>query len=331
MSKFKKSALIAIIGVVIAAAILMVLSKTGNNPVANVINTIFSPVQTAVVTISRPIKNFAQYISEMKDFKEENERLKSELATLKKEARNQEEYKKENTRLKKLLDLSDELTNCETVAAKIVAHEPQNWFYSLMINKGSKDGIKVSDVVITESGLVGKISEVGLNWARVSTVLDSSNAVGVKLTRTGDSGIAEGDSELLKKRRFKLDYILRQTSVINGDMLETSGLGGVYPPGLSVGRIEEIEFNNTGELVKAIIQPAVDFQDLYEVLVVTRWEMSRYDKDEVMQEIEEEEKNNEPPQTTLVPIADDAEENISDEQIESQTLETDEESGVEEE
>ena len=242
----------------------------------------FSPVQSAVVKVTEPVKNFVSYLYEMKNFKEENERLKSELETLKKESRNQEEYKRENTRLKKLLQLTDELENCETVPAKVVAYEPGNWFYTVVINKGSKQGIKVSDVVITGSGLIGKVTETGLNWSRVSTVLDSGNAVGIKLTRTGDVGIAEGDAELLKKRRFKLDYISKDPSVISGDLLETSGLGGIYPPGLSVGTVEEIELDNTGELVKAVVRPAVDFEDLYEVVVVTYWEPAVYDRDRVM-------------------------------------------------
>ena len=88
------------------------------------------------------------------------------------------------------MQLTDDMSNCETVPAKIVSFEQENWFYSVVINKGERDGIKLSDVVISESGLVGKVSEVGYNWARVSTILDADNSIGVKLTRTGDVGIA---------------------------------------------------------------------------------------------------------------------------------------------
>lgn len=267
----------------IAAAILLtIISRLGSNPVSNAVNMVFSPVQSLVVKACEPVKDFFSYLSEMKNLKEENELLKSELDTLKKESRNKEEYKKENTRLKRLLQLTDDMAGCETVPAKIVSFEPGNWFYSLVINKGSKDGIKVSDVVISESGLVGRISEVGVNWARISTILAPDNSIGIKLTRTGDVGIAEGDTELLKKRRFKLDYISKNISLISGDLIETSGLGGVYPAGLSVGTIEEVELDNTGELVKGIVKPAVDFDSLYEVVVVTYWEPAVYDKNQVI-------------------------------------------------
>lgn len=282
MSKFKKRALMVMGSVILVTIVLGVFSIRGNNPVADAVNTIFSPVQSLTVKIARPVRNFVSYLTQMKEYKEENERLKSELETLKKENRNQEEYKKENNRLKKILQLTDDLANCETVPAKIIAFEPGNWFHSLVINKGKNDGIKVSDVVITSAGVVGKVTEVGINWSRVSTLLDTANSLGIKMTRTGDVGIVEGDAELLKKRCFKLDYIAKNTSVIMGDVLETSGLGGIYPPGLAVGTIEEIMLDNTGELVKAIVKPAVDFDALYEVVVVTYWEPAVYDREKVM-------------------------------------------------
>lgn len=282
MSKLKKRTIIVLICTAAAAAILAVAAKIGNNPVSNVINTVISPAEAAVVRITRPVKNFFTFIGEMKTLKEENELLKSELNTLKKENRSREEYKRENTRLKRLLQLTDDMSNCETVPAKIVSFEQENWFYSVVINKGERDGIKLSDVVISESGLVGKVSEVGYNWARVSTILDADNSIGVKLTRTGDVGIAEGDTELSKKRRLKLDYISKNISLISGDLIETSGLGGVYPPGLSVGTVEEVKPDSTGELTEGTVKPAVDFDNLYEVVVVTYWEPAMYDKNQVM-------------------------------------------------
>lgn len=284
----KKRTLITVATVVLLAAVLGIVSKMGTNPVSSAVNTVMSPVCSAVARVCRPVKEFFTFVSEMKDLKEENEILKSEVANLKKESRNQEEYKKENTRLKKLLNLTNELDGCETVAARITAFEPGNWFYSLVINKGSKSGIKKSDVVITESGLVGKVEEVGINWARVSTILDSGNSIGISLSRNGNVGIAEGDTELLKQRRFKIDYISKNASLISGDLLETSGLGGIYPPGLAVGTIEEVELDSTGELVKGIVKPAVDFENLYEVVVITKWDEKQYNKEQVTAEYGEE-------------------------------------------
>lgn len=290
MSNIRKKSAIVLAVVVGVCVILTIIAKLGNNPVSNAINSVFSPVETVVAKVTSPVRNFFGYLGDIKNFREENEILKSEIETLKKESRNQEELKKENTRLKKLLQLTDELDNCVTVPAKVVGYEPGNWFYTLTINKGKNQDIKVSDVVITKSGVVGKVIEVGSNWSRISTILDPGNSVGIKLTRSGDVGIAEGDLELLKKKNLKLGYIFKETSVISGDLLETSGLGGIYPPGLSVGTIDEIELDNTGEIIKAVIKPSVNFDELYEVIVVTHWENMEYDKDRVLKEYNEEHK-----------------------------------------
>lgn len=281
---FKKRAVITLSVAVLLAVATGICVRAGVSPVSNAVNTVMTPVGSALVRVCRPVKNFVSFVSEMKDLKAENELLKSELAMLEKENKSKEEYKKENTRLKKLLNLTEEIESCETVAARIASFEPGNWFYSIVINKGSKDGIKKADTVICESGLVGKVSETGYNWARVSTILDPNNAVGIRIVRNGVPGIVEGDSELLKEKRLKLGYIAGNASPVNGDLLETSGLGGVYPPGVSVGTVEEAELDGTGELAKGIIKPSADFENLYEVIVITSWTDKIYDKDRVTAE-----------------------------------------------
>ena len=284
MSKSKKRILIILGTVLLVSVLLGIISRTGNNPVANAVNTVFSPVQSLVTTVKNPFKRCFSYIADMKTFKSENERLKSELEILKKESRSAEEYKKENTRLKKILNLTEELEGVKTVPAKVIGFEPQNWFDSIIINKGTYHGIEKDDVVIVESGLVGKVAETGLNWSRVSTVFDSLNSIGVKITRSGDVGIVEGDVELAKKNMMKLGYISKETALINGDLIETSGLGGIYPPGILVGTVETTETDSAGELVNAMVKPAVNFSDIYEVVVMTEWSEKVYDTDKLLEE-----------------------------------------------
>lgn len=319
MSKLKKRIIVSLICTACAAAAITVLSRTGNNFVSNGVNTVLSPMGAMAQRVTQPVKNCFTFLAEMKGLKEENELLKSELNTLKKESRSKEEYKKENTRLKRLLNLTDELDNCETVPAKIVSFEQDNWFYSVMINKGEKDGIKLSDVVITENGLVGKISEVGYNWARVSTILDPKNAIGVKLTRTGDVGIAEGDTELLKKHRLKLGYVSKNTSLISGDLLETSGLGGIYPPGISVGTVEEVRADTVGESSNGILKPSVDFDNLYEVVVVTYWETAVFNKESLRTEYAAENARESGRNPNSVAVRELPEEDTSDEETENES------------
>jgi len=272
MSVKKKKISIVLVVVTIAIALLVVISRVGHNPVSNAVKTVLVPFETVVAKISAPIKEFTDFVKNAKNYQKENEQLLIELETVKRQNKSAEEYKKENARLKKLLQLSEELKTCDTVPAKIVSYEPNNWFYSMIINKGTKSGIKVSDVVISDAGVVGQITEVGYNWARISTILDSNQALGIRLSRTGDVGILEGDVHLIKDRCCKISHISKNTTVISGDLLETSGLGGIYPPGLSVGKVMSVTTDNTGELTEAVVQPSVDFDGLHEVLVVTKWE-----------------------------------------------------------
>jgi len=271
MSFFKNKIVVAIISVTMAVLILGgVAGLTGRGSmVANAVGVIFSPVQRLVSYITSSIDGCVVFMYEMKSYKEENARLVSEVNRLKKENRTVEDYKAENERLTELLGLKDAMVQYETKAARIVAYEPNNWYETLVINKGMSDGISVGNVVMTGEGIVGQITEVGANWARISALINMDNAVGVRNARTGDIALVEGDISLSKEGFCKMTFMSQNASVIVGDMVETSGLGGVYPAGMTVGKVNEIFSDNSGVMQYAVIEPAVDFDDLREVLVIT--------------------------------------------------------------
>lgn len=271
MSFFKNKIVIAIICVTVAVFILGgIMGWTGGEgPVGNAVGVIFSPAQKLTSLVTSSIDRFTVFVWEMKSYKEENERLVNEINELKKENRSIEDYKSENDRLTELLGLKESMAEYNTVAARIIAYEPDNWYETIVINKGEKDGIKPETVVMTGSGVVGQVAEVGTNWARVSAIINIDNSVGVRVVRTGDIAITEGDVALSKDGYCKMSFMSKNASVIVGDMLETSGLGGVYPAGMMVGKVREISSDNSGSMQYAVVEPAVDFNDLREVLVIT--------------------------------------------------------------
>ncbi len=249
-------------------------SRSGDNPAAKAVNFVLTPIQSKLNQwILNPVNEFISYISNMKEFKEENERLKAENQELSSKVKDISEYIAENDRLKELLEIKNELTEYETVAAKVAAYEPDNWFSYITIDKGSSSGIKKSDPVITAQGLLGQVTDVGKNWAKISTIINSESSVGVRIVRNGEIGILEGDVKLSKSNKSKLAYLVSNASIIPGDILETSGLGGIYPPGLMVGKISEMQTNNMGRLDYAIVEPFVNFDNLYEVIVITKWSL----------------------------------------------------------
>ena len=274
MSFFKKKIWLIFIIIIAVTIGIAYISRSGDNPAANAVNFVLTPIESKLNQwIVRPVDEFISYIANMKEFKEENERLKVENQDLSAKVKDISEYIAENDRLKKLLEIDNELTEYTTVAAKVAAYEPDNWFSYITIDKGSSSGIKESDPVITAQGLLGQVTDVGRNWAKISTIINSESSVGVRITRNGEIGILEGDVKLSKSNKSKLAYLVSNASIISGDILETSGLGGIYPPGLMVGKITEMQKNNMGQLDYAIVEPFVDFNNLYEVLVITQWSL----------------------------------------------------------
>ena len=261
-SFFKKRGVQA--AAIITAVILIcagIMHFGGSNPVAVVLRTVLSPFQHGVAYLSHKVL-------EMKSYKDENERLVSEVNELKKQNRDITNYREENERLREMLDLKESLTGYSTIPASIIAYSANNWYDTLQINKGTLAGVNVGNAVITPDGVVGKITEAGPTWSLVSTILNPDNAMGVRISRTGDVAVVEGDSELYSNNYCKMTFIDKGSSLIIGDLLETSGSGGVYPAGLSVGAIRAIDSDATGNLNYATVEPLVDFDKLYEVLVI---------------------------------------------------------------
>lgn len=281
MSFFKKKLWMVFLIILALAVILAAISKGGNNPVSNAVNTVITPIQSVCIKITKPVSNFFDYFGNMKQYKNENEELKQKNNQLEAKIKDVSEYIEENERLKKLLDISYTQNEYETVVARVVDFEPDNWFSYLTIDKGSKDGIEVSDTVITASGLVGQVTSVGYNWAKISTIINQESSAGVRIVRNGEIGIAEGDNKLSRTYKCKLGYLVANASVIAGDILETSGLGGIYPPGLMVGKITEVSKDNMGRLDYAVIEPFVNFSDLFEVIIITEVLDNDYEYNEV--------------------------------------------------
>lgn len=174
----------------------------------------------------------------------------------------------ENNRLRKLLELKERYPSFNTIAATIIAKDGGNYSRFITIDKGSQNGIKVNQAVISNEGLVGLVFEVGYNWAKIQTILDTSTSVGCRIVRTGDISITEGDISLINSGLLKLLYISKQFTISEGDIIETSGLGEIYPRGIVIGRIKEIKISQNANTQFATIIPSVNFSNIYEVLVI---------------------------------------------------------------
>lgn len=244
-------------------------SKIKVSFVGNVVNVIVTPIQKLITNTGNSISNFFGYFSDVDAIRNENKSLKEENAELLTQIEILKVKETENESLRSLLGLKKSLTNLETEGAQIVARDISNWFSSFTVDKGTADGIAIDQTVIANNkALVGRVYEVGSNWAKVVVITDPECSVGVYAERSREYGVTEGDAHLQKEGKLKLSYISQNTSLLVGDTLLTSGLGGVFPEGLIVGKVQNIKTDVQGISQYATVIPMCDIDRLKTVLII---------------------------------------------------------------
>lgn len=234
----------------------------------NAAGVVVSPVQKFFSSIGNSVGGFFEFVGNMKGYQEENEKLSEQVEQQGQRLREMEAFEKENQRLRALLELKDNNADKDMVGCEVIAKDPGNWFDVFTLDKGKNYNIKKNDVVVTNKGLVGRITEVGNNWAKVVAIIDTDSSVGAVLTRTQDIAIVDGDMALSGSGQCRLSSVTSGSSLVVGDEVETSGLGGIYPKGILIGTVSEVKTDATGYSQYAIIDTAVDFERIREVLVI---------------------------------------------------------------
>jgi len=275
---FKNRAVIALLvtaAIILAMAVASVMFEGEASPLSNAVRVILTPFRTAASGISGFIRNTYTYFYEVEELKAENEALRVTIAEMEEKIRESEQALEENARLRELLDLSERRRDFKYVMAEIVSRYSSNWASTFTIGKGSMHGIEPFDCVINEQGfLVGYVSEVGTNWSIITTVIDTDIELGAMIARTRESAVAEGDFALMSEGKLKLTYLPEDTVLLNGDVIYTSGVGGVYPKGIRIGTVTKVQTDASGMGNYAIIEPAVDLDKLTQVFVITDFDIS---------------------------------------------------------
>ena len=264
---------IAVLSVASLIAILLcVLSvfSSSSAVLPNVAGTIATPFRAAGTAITNKIDEWLSYFTEFDAMKAENEQLKKELAQLEADIRQAEYDREENRLLRELLNLTEQRRDLTFESALIVERDASNWASLLTVNKGTFHGIAVGDCVIDQYGnLVGVVSQAGLNWATVRTLLDSETGIGARVFRSGQNAVAQGDFALMNEKRLSLGYLSTDSDVMSGDLIVTSGLGDYLPSGLVIGYVEELRTSDDGLSRRAIIAPETSIDDLTELFIIT--------------------------------------------------------------
>jgi len=251
---------------------LVLISYTGQDrpaltPVEKIIKGVVTPLESGVTRVLNSIGDAVGSVFTIGSIKEENKNLKQRVSTLESENLLLKEYEYQNLRLRELLIFKDTVSRSyETVYASVVALNPSNTDKTVTINRGENDGVRKNMAVVTSLGLVGHVINVSGNSAEVMLIVDKNSAVGglVQITRT--PGIIEGEGN--NSGYLKMTHISKEAPVREKQVVVSSGLGGVFPKGLPVGRTTKIEIESNGLEKYAVIRPFVDFNRLEEVMVI---------------------------------------------------------------
>lgn len=231
-----------------------------------IIRSVSSPVERVLYLSSQYVKNLYDFVVDLPFLKARNEQLEKELNEAQIKLANYDKLTQENEELLKLLNFTKENSQYNYISASLISVDPYRGFSSVIINKGSKQGIKKDMTVILSEGLVGRITEVSSNTSKILTIIDSTsmfNGISVKskdyirITGKDDHSMLEG-------------YADPEAKIEKGDIIVTSGLAGVFEKNIVVGKVKEIK-TNAGRLEKILtIEPSIDIEKIDKVLLIKR-------------------------------------------------------------
>ena len=247
--------------------VMSVLSLGGNSVITSAVNGFFKGLfqVTASATASADTPTYDELLQENETLKQGNAELREQLADY-------YDVKEENEKLREYYDLKKENPSYKIQPATVIRRDTNDDFYSFTLDIGSSQGVSVNDPVITENGLVGWVSQVDLGTCKVKTILSPDTKAGAVDKQSGDTGIVIGSTSLCDDNLTGFTKIAENNKIKEGDMIVTSGTGGVYPGNLIIGKVKEIKFNSYDTSRYAVIEPYEDIRTITSAAVITEFD-----------------------------------------------------------
>ncbi|MBQ7938494.1 MAG: rod shape-determining protein MreC [Oscillospiraceae bacterium] len=272
MQKFLKSWYFKVLCALAVFAVALMIRAASSGSADVFLSQTFSVISQPFLKVSTSVTQSVGDFLDRFVHAEENylkvQELQEELREANKKLVDYERIKRENEQFREFLQLKETNPDYDFATATVIGRDSTNRFASFTIDKGSLDGIEAADPVITADGLVGIVWEVGLTYSHVRTVLDIAVEVGVYDIATRDSGIVTGDISLSSEGLCQLKYLPKESGIASGNLIVTSGIGGVFPKDYPVGTVKSIEVDKSGLSLVAVIEPTADIFDVTEVLVI---------------------------------------------------------------
>ena len=269
MYRNKKAGIIGIIITIIILILIVIFSNGENNSsfFENGASNLVMPIQNGLIYLKNKISGNSTFFTDINDLNEENKKLKERNNELEQSLRELENIKTQNETLKEYLNLTKKYGEYKTIPGYVINKDISNYSKTIIINIGKKDGVEENMTVIGNEGLVGHVLSVTDSTAKVQTIIDTASSVSSTMSTTKEAIVCKGTLD--DKSVLKAMYIPTNSNVIQGDSIETSGLGGIYPKGIHIGTIKKV--NNTQNMTDryALVEAAVNFDKLDTVLVIT--------------------------------------------------------------
>lgn len=265
-SRFRAFRLVLLSAVILTLALIFLVSTLGSQKFSVLHKLILEatgPVQKVVTHTTGYFALFTEKYSDLVNVREENKRLWNELLECRAAASRNKEALATNTRLQKLLDFRENLDQ-PMLVARIVGKDPSLWFRTVIIDRGSNDGLAKGMPVVNSEGIVGQVFAVSPNFSKVLLAIAPSSALDVLLQKSRVRGILKGNGSLT----YKLDYVLKTVDVQEGDQVVTAGFGGLFPTGMPVGVVSKVIRKRRGMFLDIEVKPAVDFLTLENLLII---------------------------------------------------------------
>ena len=244
------------------------------DPVTRGMGTLAAPFRRAATFVTERVGEAYDYAFRYEALRARLTQLEMETAQLREENRAAQAALEENRRLRTLLGLRQAHADFVYESAAVTGRTSSSWNYTLTIGKGSEAGIAVDMCAVTEQGyLVGIVTEVGPNWAAVTTLISPRTNIGVRVEPTGDGAVLTADLDHMSAGTCALSYLGSDAALTVGDTVVTSGLGGNYPAGLTVGTVTETGVVPSGMERYGVVEPAAVWNELKQVFVIKAFDV----------------------------------------------------------
>jgi len=271
-----RSAVFLVIALAMVLVWLVLDSLGTTNPIRESLTGVIAPLQLVFTRAASPVLDLVASFRARADLQQENAELKEQIAALRAEVVQLSEAQYENEDLRRQLGFKSAVPSFQLIAAEVIGRDPSAYLHYLLIDRGAEDGIRKGMPVLTDAGLVGRVSRVNRGSSQVMLLTDPESSVAAYIQRSRATGVVQGQLQ----QELVMRYILQDETVVVGDVVLTSGMGGGLPKRLVIGQVVEVRRNDVDMHQEALVQPAVDMESLEQVMVLLNYDLDELGEDQ---------------------------------------------------